>query len=576
VVGPEVARMPTNALDPKRSSHVLERLLDIPDLPQVVRQLDPQILHRLVRVVGLEDCGEIVSLATPAQLMRVFDVDLWRSGRPGHPETFDADRFGVWLEVLVEFGVSNAALKVAGLDVDFVTAAILEHVVVVDQAAEVAAEVFRRVVTDSQEEEVYERPSMIERVREGGATCEIAGYAIVAKRSESWDALVAVLGALSEEHQDFFHKLMSSCCCVSEKQIEDESGSYHLLGASEQLRFDVAGDREQRREGEGYVTAAQAAAFLQTARHVGLRASSVPSRDNVTRAYFRDLERQPHWSERESSAPARDFDSSKPADSGMVSFIETLREAGVVADTPRGLLQAGNIATNDRRSTLTEHMQFVGEHDENAFTRRQEELGYLANVLVSACSFNSGQFDTADAKEAVMATCNLGLENWPQQWLAGSNIDKDRQPTSAALPSDFLLRQDLVTVFRVGWAVLYEQVVVYVARRLMDILLELSSNDSDLHEDLRDVCRRLHTSLTAGTPWRARDHLDVIAILDTPSWAMLLRLIDECPTIPTELESSSARSRSLRVSTDVTFISENRQIELVREFIARLPDKLVR
>src|SRR5262247_3517923 len=283
--------MSTNALDPQRPSHLLERLLDTPNLPQVVRELDPQILHRLVRVVGLEDCGEIVSLATPAQLARVFDDDLWRSDRPGDTEIFDADRFGVWLEVLVESGVSNAALKVAGLDIDFVASAILEHVVVVDQTAEAAAAVFRQIVNDSHEEEVYERPSIIERIRESGATCEIAGYAVVAKRSQSWDALVTVLGALHDEHQDFFQRLMNTCSSVSAKEIGDESGSYQLLSEPEQLRFDVALDREQRREGHGYVTAPQASAFLQSARRIGLRADAAPTHDDLTRAYFRELQR---------------------------------------------------------------------------------------------------------------------------------------------------------------------------------------------------------------------------------------------------------------------------------------------
>ena len=46
-------------------------------------------------------------------------------------------------------------------------------------------------------------------------------------------------------------------------------------------------------------------------------------------------------------------------------------------------------------------MQFVSEHDEDAFSRRNEELGYLANVLVSGCSFNAGPFSTADAQDAV-------------------------------------------------------------------------------------------------------------------------------------------------------------------------------
>jgi hypothetical protein len=568
--------MPTNALDPQRPSHLLERLLDTPNLPEVIRDLDPHILHRLVHVVGLEDCGEIVSLATPAQLMRVFDVDLWRSHRPGDADRFDADRFGLWLEVLVDSGVSNAALKVAGLDVDFVTAAMADHMVVIDQRAEVAAALFRQIANDSQEEELFERPSIIDKIREGGVTSELGGYAIVAKRSDSWDALVAVLGALHDEHQDFFQRLMNTSCALSSKQIDDCGGLYELLNAPEQLRFDVAFDREQRRDAQGYVTASQAAAFLQSARRIGLRAEVAPARDDITRAYFRELERRPRWSEREPSAPSRDAESSTRSEPGMASFMETLREAGVVTDTPRALLAEGNVAGSDRRSTLTGHMQFVSEHDEEAFARRNEELGYLANLLVSGCSFNSGQFSTADAQDAVLATCNLGLENWPRQWLVISNTSKDGETTDgdSLLPPDFLLRHDLVTAFRVGWTVLYEQVVVYVARRLTEILSELSSDDSDLHADLRDVCRWLHKSLSAGTPWHACDHLDVIAILDTPSWAMLVRLLDECPVLPRDLEPKAA-GRVLRVSAECSFISENRQIAWVRKFIEQLPDRLV-
>ena len=568
--------MPTNALDQQRPSHWLERLLDTPNLPQVVRQLDPQILHRLVRVVGLEDCGEIVSLATPAQLMRVFDVDLWRGDRPGNVEQFDADRLVVWLEVLVASGVSNAALKVAGLDIDFVTSALLEHLVVIDEAAETAAAVFRQIVNDSHEEEVYERPSIIERIRESGITCELAGYAIVAKRGDSWDALVALLGALHDEHPDFFHRLMSSCCSVSAKEIEDENGSYELMNAPEQLRFDVASDREQRREGQGYVTGAQASAFLQSARRLALRADAMPAHDDITRAYFRELDRQPRWREREASEASQDPEPSPRSESGMASFMETLREAGVVTDTPRALLAEGNVAANDRRSTLSDHMQFVSERDEDAVTNRNEELGYLANVLVSGCSFNGGQLSTTDAQDAVVATCNLGLENWPRQWLGESNTTPRQQGTDARpqLPQDFLLRHDLVTVFRVGWTVLYEQVVVYVARQLIETLSELSSDDSDLHDDLRGVCRSLHRSVSAGTPWHARDHLDVIAILDTPSWATLLRLLDECPVLSAELEPKTS-GRALRVSTDFSFISENCQIAKVRQFIEELPHRLV-
>src|SRR5262249_53018060 len=73
---------------------LLERILDTPHLPQVVPRLKPELLHRLIERCGLEDCGELVALATPDQLSRVFDLDLWRAGQPGLDEQFDAERFG--------------------------------------------------------------------------------------------------------------------------------------------------------------------------------------------------------------------------------------------------------------------------------------------------------------------------------------------------------------------------------------------------------------------------------------------------------------------------------------------------
>ncbi len=318
----------------------------------------------------------LVSLATPAQLMRVFDVDLWRTDRPGDVDRFDADRFGLWLEVLVESGASNAALKVAGLDVDFVTAAMAEHLVVIDQSAEVAAALFRQIVNDSQEEELFERPSIIDRIREGGVTSELGGYAIVAKRSDSWDALVAVLGALHDEHPDFFQRLMSTSCSVSAKQIDDSSGSYDLLNAPEQLRFDVAFDREQRREGQGYVTAPQAAAFLQSARCLGLRAEVAPARDDITRAYFRELERRPRWSEREPSTPTPRFRvvDTIGARNGQLHGNASRRWSG---DRYAACPSCRRERRRERSALDADrHMQFVSEHDEEAFceTKRRTRL----------------------------------------------------------------------------------------------------------------------------------------------------------------------------------------------------------
>jgi hypothetical protein len=85
---------------------------------------------------------------------------------------------------------------------------------------------------------------------------------------------------------------------------------------------------------------------------------------------------------------------------------------------------------------------------------------------------------------------------------------------------------------------------------------------------------QLSTSCRAGTPWSARNALDVIAILDMPAWAALLGLIDECPVLHAALSASrNPRVRTVSAS-DFEFISGNSQIVSVREFLQSLPEAL--
>src|SRR5437870_3677664 len=94
---------------------LLERILDTPHLAHVVPRLPPEVLHRVIQSCGLADCGELVALATPRQLERVFDLDLWSPAQPGVDEQFDPDRFGLWLEVMVETGAASAAQTLSGV-----------------------------------------------------------------------------------------------------------------------------------------------------------------------------------------------------------------------------------------------------------------------------------------------------------------------------------------------------------------------------------------------------------------------------------------------------------------------------
>src|SRR4029453_9612367 len=98
-----------------------------------------------------------------------------------------------------------------------------------------------------------------------GLQSEVGGYLVIARRIDAWEAIVAVLTTLAEEYPDSFHRVMRGCRRLSNSKPEVD-GLHDLLGDAEQLQFDLAVAREERREQQGYVAPAQARAFLEASR----------------------------------------------------------------------------------------------------------------------------------------------------------------------------------------------------------------------------------------------------------------------------------------------------------------------
>jgi uncharacterized protein DUF6178 len=534
---------------------LLDRILNTPSLEHVVPQLRPDLLHRVIQTCGLEDCGELVALATPEQLARVFDLDLWRAAKAGMDEQFDADRFGVWLEVLAESGAAVAAQKLAGMDVGLVVTGLAQHMLVYDRAAVTPYETL-----DGERVEVG-------RADDNRLTFDLDGYVLVAKGADSWEAIVEVLMSLGEEHPAYFHQVMHGCRALSNSGREVD-GLDDLIPEGNQVMFDLSVDREQRREKQGYVTPAQARAFLQMSREIRLGSDAKPPVNPLARAYFRDLSERTRaevYSE-PGLLTAGSKAQSAPEDTAeaVAAVYDVLLEAGVLPQAPRALL-GGSEGHTPRLGLIQAYMQFVLDLDEEAYSTRSEELAYLANALMAGCSLQGRPFTPQEASDVVAAVCNLGLENWPPHWLLAN---------ATAPPASFLVDHDLVSVFQVGWAALHKDVGMYAAEQLIKVLTCLRRHDREIQMELDALRIRLAKHWRAGAPWRARDALDVIATLDTLAWAVLLALIDECPTLHAGV-GASQDTRTLSVSaTDFEFISENTQIASVREFMQSLPETL--
>ena len=516
----------------------LARLLDTPHLARVVPQLTPETLHQLIRHSGLDACGEIVALATPAQLASVLDLDLWRNARPGHDERFDADRFGEWLELLADTGV--AARTVAVMDENLVVAGLSRHVRVFDPVT---------MASPTSDDE----PIEIEAPPHESPECEVGGYLVRADKADAWDAIVALLLALDADHPDCFHELMRGVRRLSNSTPEIDRLD-DLLQEPEQQLHDVALDRERRRSQQGYRTPADARAFLQMARQ---RSPGDASVNPIAAAYFRAADDEAaSGDDAAPDLPRRDL---KPPSAvagvseALDAVVEILAEAGLAPQSPRALLGGPQPSRLTRIRML---MEAVRDSDANAYLARGRELAFLANTLVAGCSIQSRAFTPQEASDAAVSVCQLGLEYWPAADLGGT----------------FLMDHDLVSAFEVGWRALHDEVGMFAAEQLVIALADLRWADADIEEGMDALRIGLTRQREAGTPWLARDAIEVIAMLDMPAWASLLGLLDECPVMPAALTAAVEGRIGAVSATDFEFISTRSQLGTVREFMARVPD----
>src|SRR5688572_7369433 len=385
----KVTHRDTAPLDEGSIEHRLTRLLDSPSLARVVPHLPPETLHQLIRYRGLEACGELVTLATPAQLTSLLDLDLWRRAHPRRDEQFDVARFGDWLEVLVDTGDSVAARTVAALDQNVVVNGLSRYVRVFDPG------IFEP--TAQSDDEPMDRH---EAMREGDVVdvdssgewveCEVGGYLVRARRANAWDAIITLLVALEAEQGKYFHAVMQGCRRLSNSSPEID-GLDDLLPAPEQHLNDVAIERERRLSQQGYATPGDARAFLQMARqprHTRSEAlATEPLEVNpIVAAYFRAAGEAPDSPSPSSRSTDAHLDATAAPES-IAAAVEVLAEAGMMPKRPRALLEATDRDAQATKLTrLRRMMEQVRDTDETAYLTRSRELAFLANTLLAGCS----------------------------------------------------------------------------------------------------------------------------------------------------------------------------------------------
>lgn len=436
----------------RRPRAVLARILDTPDLVRVVQQLPPRALARVIDAVGLEDAGEIAALISAQQLEAVFDEDLWRAEQPGADETFDADRFALWLSVMREAGDEYAARKLLELDEDLVTLALSRHLLVLD-GDELTREMSSRHSDDDR---------LVEKALEGGQNYELDRFFLVARKFDSFDVIIQLLVTLDRDHHDFVERLLERCCALTRDAIEETGSLYELLTLPEELASDVAAAREDRRQGEGYVSAADARAFLALARATDaqeLLASA--EQDAITKAYFRALSEQPtdKEAERHSDTSARASDVER-----LNALIDEAVGEHAPAATPRRALPSGAATRADAPRPIERAIERLARSEPALHAVRVEELAYLANVLLSGHGYRGRALRAVDAGQLAMIVCERGAARIAE-------LQHVRGPVTARIAQAWS-SHSAVHTFRIGWQTLHDELARTPGRTIDDVLDE--------------------------------------------------------------------------------------------------------
>jgi hypothetical protein len=340
---------------------VLDRILEQPALVQAVRELEPEALHALIRHVGLEDCGELVALASRQQIEEVFDADLWRDSAAG--SRFDPQRFALWLELLVDQGARLAADKVGELDEDLLVMALSKLVFVIDIEGLAVHMANRR-------DDIRDQ---LEKQLESTHYHELENYRVIARDARAFESVMTVLLELDQRDYDTLERLLRRCCAIATGYIEDHGGLAQVLSAAETAEEDAAQVREDRRERSGFVPTSSAVAFLKLARDTPL-AQLISERepDPITKAHFRTVETRVR----------------APASVEHDRLLRVLQEARVVKK------QLPRLGTGSplRRALAQQEA-------------RQLQLAYLANILLSANGLRP-----VEAAERALAYCERGAQ----------------------------------------------------------------------------------------------------------------------------------------------------------------------
>ena len=411
----------------------LRAVLDNPALPALIQSLPARDLAQLCGRIGAGDAIHIMAVAPAERLVHALDVSVWKTPRPGLPETFDARELVQWIAAWLDIGDAFAAERLGAVPDEDLTLYLSQVATVTtgdmwgfERSTEIGD--LDRIYAPSHDETAY------------------GPYVVSARRPEDWETLRAALDAMWSDAPErllhLFAQLSGDESMRAPQQNRDSSND------------DFMSARESARESRGYVTASGARAFLALARSPLEKLAALSEYDLETRRHLAGLAKDfaKDWADGladdpgdgdtvSAHVPPSGTDGTRSAipaaDVGDLGALQTaLEKAGLLEPPPERLLLAHEATSKEL--AVVKVLRALAEDDSAEFDARGQELAYLSSVLIAGIAVDGTALTPAQARSAALATCNLGLETLSSH---GEQARIDREP-------------GLIRLFLVGFGVL--------------------------------------------------------------------------------------------------------------------------
>lgn len=530
------------------SRRLVERIVYEPHLAASVQALAPRSLGKLINHIGVEDSGELIALATTKQIEKIFDDDLWVANKPGEEEKFDAARFVIWLQVMLEVGERFAAEKLEELPEDLVVLALQRSILVLN------VDELQLTIGDDDES------NRTEKALESSLYEEFDEHMVIARSYDGWDAILTVLLALDANNPRLRRRLLERCCALSEEYIADNGSLYDVLTSEQMLESDLAREREDRRSMEGYVAPAAAKSFLNLTRQNEPQVLSTMGRDRVAQMYLRSQRSSAQLVQSSSPKTGSKFDAA--AASSLEALIDSISEEPAARHTAS--LRLADSSTPDH--TINDHTLFrrslerIAEQDPIAHGQRLDEIAFLCNVILSGCSISGRAIRPYEAVLATASTCNLGLE----RLAAEGGVEAD-----IVSFSEILMQDGADGAFRLGASVLHHEVARKTVQAVLDRLRETESSIQAERELISQAIKAGDASLNENKPWKFGKSLwDLHELFDWSQIETLNALIGEIPLMTGGVAGQD--SGPYRVDDRLIFISQEADLNRIAAYLSSI------